>query len=206
MKGGSSDNLVTRNWFENAGPRGVNMGGSTGLEFFRPIDAKFEAARIVVSANVFIGGDTPLAYVGCDECTAANNTILRPVRWAARILQETVDASRFVPSRKGKFVNNVVIVTTGISAETINVGANTEPASFVFSNNLWFHTSSPTFRPTLPVMETAAVYGDPLLAGASDAHLAAGSPAIGKGAAAMGADYDGKCWKAPPAIGALEAP
>lgn len=207
MKGGSSDNLVTRNWFESAGQRGVNMGGSTGLEFFRPLDAKFEAARIVVSANVFIGGDTPFAYVGCDECTAANNTILRPLRWASRILQETVDAARFVPSRKGKFINNLVVVGAGISGETVNVGANTEPSSFSFANNLWFHTGNPAFRPTLPVMETAAVYGDPKLVGTSDPHLTAGGPAAGKGAdAKVPADYDGRCWKTPPAIGALEAP
>jgi hypothetical protein len=205
MKGGSSDNVVTRNWFENAGERGVNMGGSTGLEFFRPADAKFEAARIVVSANVFIGGDTPFAYVGCDECTAENNTILQPTRWAARILQETVDPARFVPSRKGRFLNNVVVVGAAISAETVNVGSNTEPASFTFANNLWFQAGSPSFRPTLPVMETAAVYADPLVS-AMDAHPRAGSPAIAKGANATGADYDGKCWKTPPSIGAFEAP
>jgi hypothetical protein len=207
MKGGSSDDVVTRNWFESSGQRGVNMGGSTGLEFFRPIDAKFEAARITVTANVFIGHDAPFAYVGCDECVAANNTILRPLRWATRILQETVDPARFVPSRKGRFVNNIVVVATGISGETVNVGANTEPSSFVFSNNLWFHTSNPTFKPTLPVMETAGVYGDPKLAGMSDPHLTAGSPAAGKGIDVMvPADYDGKCWKTPRAVGALESP
>lgn len=207
MKGGSSDNLVTRNWFENAGPRAVNMGGSTGLEFFRPIDAKFEGARITVSANVFIGGDTPLAYVGCDECTAANNTILQPARWAARILQETVDPARFVPSRRGRFVNNLVVVAAGISGETVNVGPNTEPASFTFSHNLWFHTSNPSFRPSLPVSETASVYADPALASATDPHLQPGSPAERKGTdAKVTADHDGRCFKSPPAIGALEAP
>lgn len=207
MKGGSSDDVVTRNWFENAGPRGVNMGGSTGLEFFRPVDAKFEAARITVTANVFIGGDTPFAYVGCDECVAANNTILRPVRWAARILQETVDPSRFVPSRKGTFANNIVVVASGISGETVNVGANTEPTSFTFSNNLWFHTSNAAFRPTLPVTETSPVYADPKLVGGSDPHLMSDSPAAGKGIdAKVPADYDGRCFKTPPAIGALEAP
>jgi hypothetical protein len=212
MKGGSSDDVVTRNVFINAGPRGVNMGGSTGLEFFRPIDAKFEAARILASDNVFVGGDTPLAYVGCDECSAIHNTIVRPNRWAARILQETVDATRFVPSRRGKFLNNVVVVATGISGETVNVGANTEPMSFTFANNLWFHTSNPSFRPALPVMEAAPVYGDPLLANVTDptkpdAHLGAGSPAIGKGSdqrALVPGDHDGKCWAMPPSIGAYE--
>ncbi len=209
MKGGCVDNVVTRNWFENAGPRAVNMGGSTGLEFFRPSDAKYEAARLNVNANVFIGGDTPLAYVGCDECVAMNNTILRPTRWAARILQETVDPARFVPSRNGRFVNNIVVVGPGISGETVNVGANTEPTSFVFSNNVWFHTADPMFRPMLPVMDVAPIYADPKLAGTNDPHLTAGSPAAGKGkelTIASPADHDGKCWKAPRAIGALESP
>lgn len=211
LKGGCSDSIVTRSRFENAGPRGVNMGGSTGLTFFRPIDAKFEAARIVVSANVFVGGDTPFAYVGCDECTAAHNTIIRPLRWAARILQETVDTTRFVPCRKGRFVDNLVVVGPGISGETVNVGPNTDPASFTFANNLWFHTGNPSFTPTLPVAQSAPVYGDPELVDLAkpDAHLTTASPAIGKGLdmkSLVPGDHDGRCWKTAEAIGAFEGP
>ncbi len=212
MKGGSADDVVTRNVFVNAGPRGVNMGGSTGLEFFRPIDAPHEAARIVVSANVFVGGDTPFAYVGCDACVAAHNTILRPNRWAARILQETVGA-RFVPSRNGKFVDNLVVVGPGISGETVNVGPNTDAASFTFSNDLWFHTANAAWRPSLPVTETAPVYADPKLvaldATPPDARLQAESPALGKGLAmkdVVPSDHDGRCWATPESIGAFEAP
>ena len=41
-KGGSSDVVVRRNRFENAGGRAVNIGGSTGLAYFRP---RFGRAR-----------------------------------------------------------------------------------------------------------------------------------------------------------------
>ncbi|MFT5468643.1 MAG: hypothetical protein ACI8UO_003754 [Verrucomicrobiales bacterium] len=39
MKGGSSKIRVTRSWFEHAGQRAINLGGSTGLPYFRPKDA-----------------------------------------------------------------------------------------------------------------------------------------------------------------------
>ena len=89
------------------------------------------------------------------------------------------------------------------------MGANTDAASFTFANNLWFHTSNAPFRPALPVMESASVYGDPLLADLTkpDAHLGATSPAIGRASdqrALVPGDYEGKCWAMPPSIGALE--
>ena len=210
MKGGSADDVVTQSLFVNAGPRGVNLGGSTDLPYFRPSDAPHEAARIVVTANVVVGGDAPVAFVGCDACTVSNNTLLRPNKWAARILQETV-ASRFVPCRKGRFTNNLVVVGPGISGETVNVGPDTDAGSFTFANNLWFHTGNPSFAPTLPVTETGGIRGkDPLLVDSTkpDAHLGAASPAIGKGLAptTLPTDFEGKCWKTPPSIGAFEVP
>jgi hypothetical protein len=43
MKGGSSDNVLHGNRFLEVAGRAINAGGSTGLEFFRPIDAPFDA-------------------------------------------------------------------------------------------------------------------------------------------------------------------
>jgi hypothetical protein len=53
-KGGSADVLIHGNRFERIPGRAVNAGGSTGLEFFRPLDAPYEAARIRVIANTFV--------------------------------------------------------------------------------------------------------------------------------------------------------
>jgi hypothetical protein len=217
-KGGSEDILVTRNLIEDPGDRGVNMGGSTGYEFFRPPlqtgQPNFEAKNIRVVANVVRGGNSAVAYVGCPDCVVANNTIVDPARWIARILQETVsDATyEFLPAQNGQFVNNVVCYARAtLSAyEDINVGANTQPDTFVFENNLWYaHDDVARSKPTLPAVEQNGVYGqDPGFSGASSPpyHIASSSPAVGKGKMlpAVTGDYDGVCYASPPSIGAFE--
>lgn len=124
-KGGSSDILIHANVFADIPGRAVNAGGSTGLEFFRPLDAPHEATRIHVVGNVFLRNGamsgTNIAYVGCDECVFAQNTIVEPRTWVARILQEN-RAERFVPSRKGVFVNNIIVMRQAEVRAIANVG------------------------------------------------------------------------------------
>jgi hypothetical protein len=136
------------------------------------------------------------------------------VSWIARILQETVsDATyQFVPASNGQFVNNVVYYARGTLStyEDINVGANTTPDTFVFANNLWYaHDNPSASKPKLPVVEQNGIYGrDPAFDGSSSLpyRIAAASPAAGAGKAVAGvrADYDGRCYAAPPSIGAFE--
>ena len=69
-KGGSRNVIIRRNRFESAGARGVNVGGSTGLEFFRPAltagAEHWEAKEIRVEGNTFLGCTAPVAFVGAD--------------------------------------------------------------------------------------------------------------------------------------------
>ena len=88
-KGGSADILVRACRFEHAGQRAVNLGGSTGLPFFRPEPQGFEARDITVEDCSFVGSLAPVAFVGVDGAVVRHNTIYRPRRWAFRILQET---------------------------------------------------------------------------------------------------------------------
>jgi hypothetical protein len=84
-KGGSEDIEIRGNRMVDTGQRAVNMGGSTGFEFFRPPlqngTPNAEARDIRVIANTIVGGETPLAFVGCVDCAALNNTIVRPHNW-----------------------------------------------------------------------------------------------------------------------------
>lgn len=214
-KGGSADVLVHRNWFEGVEGRGVNAGGSTGLEFFRPNDAPHEGARIQVYANVFVdvgaSSGAPIAYVGCDACEFTNNTIVRPLNWVARILQETTDA-RFVPSRDGVFANNVVVFESSVVSTFVNVGPNTAPETFTFRDNLWWDLDDPNFGgPSLgggvPAEQGGAV-GDPGFdPQGDDFSVAAGGPAAGLGNDAPDVpDFAGECFADPPAAGAFEVP
>lgn len=167
-KGGSRDVVVRRCRFEFAGGRGVNAGGSTGLAYFRPAlaawkGARFEAKDLVIEGNVFVGGDTPVAFVGVDGATFRFNTVLRPARWALRLLQET-RAEGFVPTRRVTFADNVVVFrAAGWSEGGVNVGDGTEPGSTVFQRNVWWCEDAPARTRSLlrlPTEETRGVYGE----------------------------------------------
>lgn len=215
-KGGSSGTLVHGNRFEDVAGRSINGGGSTDLEFFRPLDAPYEAQGLRIVANVFVrSGDTPIAFVGCDGCVFANNTVIDPQTRVSRILQETVDA-RFVPSRDGLFVNNIVVFQTSLINNPdrfVNVGPDTAPDTFRFGNNLWFATDDagfvgPPLPDPIPPETDSVVEQDPGfvdLAG-GDYRIPAASPANAAGRQAENApgDYAGHCWGEPPAIGAFE--
>ncbi|MBN1865615.1 MAG: right-handed parallel beta-helix repeat-containing protein [Victivallales bacterium] len=145
-KGGSRDVTVKNSLFRNAGQRAVNIGGSTGLQFFRPEPAGFEARNITVSGNVFVGSLAPIAFVTSTDCTVSRNTIFLPDKWILRILQEQ-PLDKFMPCQKGVFENNIVVYDARVRIAA-NVGVNTKPESFVFRDNAWFDM---TGRPKLPL-------------------------------------------------------
>lgn len=192
-KGGSRDVVIRRNRFENAGSRAVNLGGSTGLEFFRPpLESgadHWEAKDLTVEGNTFLGSAAPLAFVGVDGAVVRFNTFYRPQRWLMRILQETT-VTGFVPCRNGRFSDNLIAFhSTQWSAGGVNIGPNTAPATFRFTRNAWYCLDAPArSRPSLPTTETAGIYGaDPqfLDAEGGDFRLRPGSPTRHVGADAL---------------------
>ncbi len=207
MKGGTRYIKIENNRFFNGGQRTLNLGGSTGLTFFRPLDAPHEAADIHVYANEFVKGLAPIAYVGCERVDVANNTITMPEKWIIRILQETVDTTRFVPCRNNMFRNNIVYFSSLVTSH-VNIGSNTQPGSFTFSHNLWYNQSNPSLStPMLPVQESSGIRGqDPLFVAGGDFRLKSNSPAIGKGTLIAGLtnDMQDNPFKNPPSIGAFE--
>lgn len=164
-KGGSSEITITHCRFEHVGDRGVNIGGSTGLAYFRPQPPPpYEAKDITVTRSEFIGGEAAVAFVGVDGAVVSYNTMYRPGRWVLRILQETVGED-FVPSRNGRFEHNIVVFRRDELAMVVNVGPDTAPQTFRFAGNWWYGADSPErSRPELPVAERDGVYGrDPRL-------------------------------------------
>lgn len=218
-KGGSRNIEIRWNLIQNGGQRAINLGGSTGFEFFRPplstSEANAEAQDIRVIANVIQGGVAALGFVGCVDCLAANNTLIDPENWILRILQETTTSGQnaFLPAQNGRFINNLVYFSRGELSTTVNVGPNTDSATFVFRNNLWYAHDDPSrSSPTdLPAPETDAIYGeDPELRAPSAGDFGIGltSPASGAGAPLpeVAGDMAGNCYAEPPSIGAFEAP
>ncbi len=186
-KGGSSEITVRRCTFRNAGSRAVQVGGSTGLQFFRPPGVLYEAKDIVVEGCVFVGSDAAVAFVGVDGAVFRYNTVYRPQRWILRILQETT-APGFVPCRNVRFERNLVVFRQSELRTHVNIGPNTEPQSFRFAENLWYCEDRPAAsRPALPSAERSGVYGvDPQLASPEREVLRPRDPrAVRFGAAAL---------------------
>ena len=210
-KGGTRNIRIAANHFKNGGARAVNLGGSTGLAFFRPIDAPYEAADLKVHSNIFMGSEAPIAFVGTTGTAVVNNTIFLPGKWVLRILQETVDPDRFAPCGNNTFRNNIVYIDNNVNV-TCNIGPNTAPETFTFSNNLWYHSQNPNWPgPVLPVEDTDQIVGeDPRFESPtwdwSNFILRPESPAIGAGysVAVPVQDFLGFDFLSPRSIGAIE--
>ena len=182
---------IQRCRFEGAGLRGVNLGGSTGLEFFRPpvatmsAQARYEARNLTVEGCTFSGSDAPLAFVGVDGATVRFNTLFLPRKWALRILQET-RLPEFIACRRGVLESNLIVFRSDSWGEGgVNIGSGTAPETFTFARNFWLCQDRPErSRPRLPSPETEGRYGqDPLLG--SDLKPRTGSPALKVGAHAL---------------------
>jgi hypothetical protein len=216
-KGGSSDILIQGNRFSDIASRAINAGGSTGAPYFRPLDAPYEGARIRMLANIFerVGASSgaSVSFTGCDHCVFANNTIIEPRTYIVRILQESQDA-RFVPSRNGYFINNIVVFNTADIRTYVNIGAGTAPETFTFGNNLWYALdnagfSGPSIASPIPPETGSIIQQNPQLdlAGGNYA-ISPTSPAAGNGRevpGTIGTDYSGVPFISPVDIGAFKA-
>lgn len=209
-KGGTAWIRIQGNFFKNGGQRTLNLGGSTGLPFFRPDTAKYEAAHLQVFSNIIVGSWAPIAYVGAVQVEVVNNTIYKPENWVIRILQESVDPDRFLECGDNSFVNNIIYLGHTLNTTT-NIGPNTRPQSFLFSHNLWYNSTSPNWNgPFLPTPDLNQILNEnPLLSDPDmgDFTPLPGSPAIGTGLAVMKPtlDFNGKMFLIPRSRGAVES-
>lgn len=187
MKGGTRDVVVRSCRFEQAGSRAINIGGSTGLQFFRPKPRGYEAAAITVEGCTILGSDAAVAFVGVDGAVVRFNTIYHPTRWTFRILQET-RSEGFVPCRRGTFTDNIVVVANPAASHP-NIGDATSPETFIFARNVWYCETDPSSsKPSLPSLEQDGQYGvDPRLKDPAkgDFTPAPDGPAIKTGAIAL---------------------
>ena len=209
-KGGTQHITIEGNFFRNGGQRTLNLGGSTGLPFFRPIDATFEAADIKVFSNIIVGSWAAVAYVGSVNVEVVNNTIYQPENWVIRILQESVDPDRFIECGDNIFRNNIIYLGNNLSTET-NIGPNTRPETFTFSNNIWYNFEDIDWGgPNIPVEDLNGIINeDPMFVDPAnnDFLIAINSPAVGNGynVAEPVNDFYGMGFNSPRSIGAIEA-
>lgn len=159
LKGGTSDVVVEKCHFTNAGDRPLNVGGSTGLAYFRPQGAKYKAARLIVRGNFIEGSPCAAAFVGVDGAEFSANTILFPTKWIFRILQETREPG-FVPCRNVRVKDNCIKFRRSQVQIEVNIGDATATETFLFQRNRWFAEDKPAAsKPKLPTEETEGAYG-----------------------------------------------
>jgi parallel beta helix pectate lyase-like protein len=207
-KGGTRDIEITRNIFINGGNRAVNIGGSTGLSYFRPQDSKTESQDISIYANIFVGGECAVAFVGTVNSHVYNNTIVGSRKWIFRILQETVDPDRFLLCGDNSFYNNVVQFDDSLSM-TVNIGPNTRPESFLFYNNLWYKENNQSWNHNLPFDDINSIVGiNPELSEKYGHDIYPRNSIVvegkGKELSKPTYDYDSVEYATPPTIGAFE--
>ncbi|MGE9267986.1 MAG: right-handed parallel beta-helix repeat-containing protein, partial [Verrucomicrobiales bacterium] len=65
FKGGCEDIILEKCRLIDAGPRPIQVGGSTGEAYFRPPGATWEARRVTVRENLIEGGQCATAFTGC---------------------------------------------------------------------------------------------------------------------------------------------
>ncbi|MCF7961065.1 MAG: right-handed parallel beta-helix repeat-containing protein [Pirellula sp.] len=158
-KGGCSDITIEKCHFTDGGQRPLNVGGSTGLNLFRPSGARYEAKRIVVRDNIIERSPCAVAFVGVDEAEFVGNTILYPEKWIFRVLQETT-ADGFAPCRNVLVKDNKIVFLRAQVQTEINVSGGTESESFQFERNRWFAEDRPqASKPQLPSNEKYGIYG-----------------------------------------------
>ena len=162
LKGGTSGIIVERCRFLHAGERPLNIGGSTGLAYFRPPGTQHEAARIIVRDNHIEGSPCAAAFVGVDGAEFSNNTLLYPTKWIFRILQETREPG-FAPCRNVLIKNNRITFRRSQVQTDINLSDGTAPETFRFESNHWLAEDRPDrSQPKLPTQEIADTYGQPI--------------------------------------------
>ena len=135
-KGGSSEIAIQACRFEYAGSRAVNLGGSTGLAYFSPKDATYEAKNLKVMDCVILGSHAAVAFVGVDGAILMQNTLINPGKYVFRILQEQ-QGPRFVPCRLGVIEKNLVVYNGNQVSQSTNIGPGTDSTSFELKANCW---------------------------------------------------------------------
>jgi len=155
IKGGSESVLVQNCVFRNAGWRTVSIGGSTGLQYFRPAPKGYEARGVIVAGNVFVGSEAQIAWVTAVHSYVHHNLFYLPEKWVGRILQETRDPS-FTLCGVGLFEHNVVVTDNHVKV-FFNVGERTAPESFVFRSNVWYRLGG-SVDMHLPTPEENGIY------------------------------------------------
>ena len=142
----------------------MNMGGSTGMDYFRPPGALYEARALIVRECVFEGSLCAAAFVGLDGGEFSENTILYPEKWIFAILQQT-RAEGFAPCRQVVVRGNRIVFRRAQVAIDVNIGPDRPRRHLSLPEIGGCRDRPAASKPKLPVAEAAANTGWTALSG-----------------------------------------
>ena len=219
FKGGSYEADIFANLFVNIGTSAVNMGQTTGDDFFRPSLKKdgtmYEAHDIRTYSNIFIGGESSFSFICATNCYAVNNTVIMPRSFLFRVLNTDEADSRKLANagspHDNTIANNIFYYGDSLR-DPMNVGGKTSPATFVVQNNIFYFVNRPGNMPWNYERDFSqainTLTSDPLFENIQDNNFAlkADSPALSAGTDFPFApeDYHGTPFPSPRSIGAVE--
>lgn len=155
FKGGCEDIVIEKCSFIEAGGRPIEAGGSTGMDSFQPLGAKYEARRI-----------TPSGITVSKAATAPARSQELMARSSLTTASSAPGNGFSVSSRKPKPTvshqhgTSPSPATHSPSAATINIGPGTALEPFKFVSNTWYAEDKPEdSNPRLTVPETGGIYG-----------------------------------------------
>ena len=148
LKGNTFDVDIYGNLFKNTGQQAINIGGSTGRQFFRPsiLDDDvaaanmYEASNIHVYSNIFTNVNAPVAFWSSDNSYFVNNTVTGIKSQTFRLLPSDTYLAFGGQSHNNTIENNI------FSAGGFYFNTETCPdgtAALTVDNNFFYNTSSP---------------------------------------------------------------
>jgi len=222
LKGGTSDLLFAYNelYDQTSDEHGaaLHLGQWTSPRAFQPLDAAFEAVRVVAYANLIhdVKGAF-LAFGGCDDCAAVHNTMYdsngyQMVRYLPGSAGPESGAKQSV-SRNCRFTGNIV-VGGHPGGPSLNADAEHIGPGNALDHNLWLKQGAINWRSPLPRETTTSMFGrDPLLTPEglpSNANLVRGKGPTDLGSIAFAElftrDFRGACVTPPRDLGAIRLP
>ena len=208
LKGSSYHGDIRNNLFINAGKRGVQMGGATSVNYYRPplSDNSYEARYSRTYSNIFINGEMPFLFSSSRDCFFVNNTVVSTGGSLFRTVKETNNVANGGNPHYNTVANNIFYNNGGWVAG--NVG-EANGATNTLEKNLFFPKSTPGSDSKLTFRNS--ILSDPLFSNLSENNftLLPQSPAIGAGTTLVDVsfarlDYYGNPFKNKRSIGAIE--
>jgi hypothetical protein len=180
-KGGSRNTQIYNNIVHMTGGQwvyGIVAGGCTGDPWFYDLAAKIEAYNVAIYNNVVINDNGSTTNTLFAFSSASNSKIFNNIGINGRPVQyiRSCATSGLVhpPNANPMFVNNILIDETGDSSYGQGAVTDFTGTSTINYNNFFGFSAPPS--------QTNAITGNPLFVNiASDWHLQAGSPGIGRG-------------------------